>query len=102
MDTATAGTEGQGSLRDEMARVKADLRRVVDDLADLRSAAACAASEGVSEVKGRVAEAAHSAVAKGRESVERVEKAVSDHPLISLAAAFGIGLAVGVGVSRKG
>ncbi len=90
------------------ARLKADLKAVVQDAEELLKATASQAGEKVSEVRQRLAAALESA----KESCERIEektiaaakatdRTIREHPYESIGIAFGVGLLVGVLVARK-
>ncbi len=90
------------------ARLKADLKAVVQDAEELLKATASQAGEKVSEVRQRLAAALESA----KESCERIEektiaaakatdRTIREHPYESIGIAFGLGLLVGVLVARK-
>ena len=90
------------------ARLKADLKAVVLDAEELMKATASQAGEKLAELRSRLAAALESAKA----TCERVEEktvaaakatdaTIREHPYESIGIAFGVGLLVGVLVSRR-
>jgi ElaB/YqjD/DUF883 family membrane-anchored ribosome-binding protein len=101
MESATLNADDARALRREIDRLKSDLERLRGDFSGLASDAVATAKAGVTEVKHRVEERAHSAANKGRETAEAVVEQVAAHPYVSLAAAFGVGMVLGIGLSRR-
>lgn len=90
------------ALRQNLDEFKADIGRLRDDLAELANGAVRVAKTGAVQARDHVAEGAHTAAARTRQAADTIEEQISAHPLLTAAAAFGIGMAVGVGVSRRG
>ena len=89
-------------------RLTSDLKLVMRDAEDLLKATAGEAGEKVKEVRGRLASAMESARAtceKLQEKTVAAAKAtdhvIREHPYESIGVAFGVGLLIGVLVTRK-
>jgi ElaB/YqjD/DUF883 family membrane-anchored ribosome-binding protein len=91
---STATREDEHDLLREIDRRKADLRQLRSDVSTFGGDAARAARAGVRE-------SMNAAGNRARAAAEVVEKQVSEHPYLSLAAAFAVGLALGVRVTRR-
>jgi ElaB/YqjD/DUF883 family membrane-anchored ribosome-binding protein len=89
-------------------RLVGDLKTVVHDAQDLMKATAGQVGDKVSEVRSRLA----SAVESAKETCHRLEdktiaaakatdKTIREHPYESIGIAFGLGLLIGVLVTRK-
>ena len=89
-------------------RLVTDLKRVVQDSQELLHATAGAVGEKATEARGRLVQALESAKRtcssleeKAVESAKAADKVVREHPYQSIGVAFGIGLLIGVLVTRK-
>jgi ElaB/YqjD/DUF883 family membrane-anchored ribosome-binding protein len=93
-------------------RVKADLKSLARDAEDLLRATAGDVSEKAKEFRSRVTAALEQAkatcenmreqtAATARATVKKANTAIRTHPYESLGLAFGIGLLIGVLVTRK-
>jgi ElaB/YqjD/DUF883 family membrane-anchored ribosome-binding protein len=89
-------------------RLVRDLKAVVRDAEDLLKATAGQAGEKVSEVRSRLAAALESAKAtchrleeKTVAAAKATDQTIREHPYQSIGIAFGVGLLVGVLVTRK-
>lgn len=89
-------------------RLAGDLKLVMRDAEDLLKATAGEAGEKVKEVRGRLASAIESAREtcaklqdKTLEAAKATDHMVREHPYESIGIAFGVGLLVGVLVSRR-
>lgn len=89
-------------------RLAADLKVVMRDAEDLLKATAGQANEKVAEVRNRLAGALDSAKAtchhlqdKTVEAAKATDKVIRDHPYESIGVAFGVGLLIGVLVTRR-
>ena len=89
-------------------RLVADLKAVTQDAEELLKAMAGQPGEASPEVRIRLGSAIESAKATFRRMEEKAiagakatDKVIRDHPYESLGVAFGIGLLVGVLVTRK-
>lgn len=89
-------------------RLVTDLKQVVRDSEDLLQASAGVVGEKAQAVRQRMAETLEAAKAtcrhleeKAIESAKVADKVVRDHPYQSIGVAFGIGLLIGVLVTRK-
>lgn len=85
-----------------------DLKAVVRDAEDLMKATASQTGEKISEVRSRLAAAVESAKAtcqrleeKAVAAAKATDHAIRQHPYESIGIAFGLGLLIGVLVSRK-
>jgi ElaB/YqjD/DUF883 family membrane-anchored ribosome-binding protein len=85
-----------------------DLKRVVRDSEELLQATAGAVGDKAEEVRERLGDALESAKRtchrleeKAIESAKAGDRVVREHPYQSIGAAFGIGLLIGVLVTRK-
>jgi len=85
-----------------------DLKRVVRDSEDLLQSSAGAVGEKAHEMRERLAQALESAKAacrrleeKAIEAAKSTDHVIREHPYPSIGIAFGIGLLVGVLVTRK-
>ena len=95
--TATADLD----LHQELERVRADLRLLRNDIAALGADSAVAARAGLNEATARAHEAASAVAAAGKRSVETAGEQITSHPYMTLAGAFAVGLAIGIGLSRR-
>jgi ElaB/YqjD/DUF883 family membrane-anchored ribosome-binding protein len=89
-------------------RVAGDLKTVVRDAEELMNATAGQAGEKVSEMRSRLAAAVESAKAtcqrleeKAVAAAKATDHVIREHPYESIGIAFGVGLLIGVLVSRK-
>ena len=89
-------------------RLASDLKAVVRDAEDLMKATAGQAGEKVSEVRSRLAAALESAKTtchrleeKTVAAAKATDRTIREHPYESIGIAFGLGLLVGVLVTRK-
>lgn len=89
-------------------RLAGDLKVVMRDAEDLLKATAGQAGEKVAEVRTRLASALESAKStchhlqeKTVEAAKATDKVIRDHPYESIGVAFGVGLLIGVLVTRK-
>jgi len=89
-----------------------DLRLVMMDAEELLKATAGQAGEKVASAPGRaedsiraareaLAEAGEAAVERGREAAESADEYVHEHPWTAIGIAAGVGLVVGLMLSRK-
>ena len=90
------------------ARLVADLKAVVTDAEELIKATAGLAGDKVAEVRQRLATAVDSAKVTYQKLEEKTEAAVKatdqcirEHPYESVGVAFGLGLLIGVLVTRR-
>jgi ElaB/YqjD/DUF883 family membrane-anchored ribosome-binding protein len=105
------------SMKSDVEALKAEIARLREDLAATAKTAASLGKHGfdaareragtalesakervhdtAEAARQRAAEAAHYAREKGREGVEKAETTIKDHPLQSVAIAFGAGLLLG-------
>jgi ElaB/YqjD/DUF883 family membrane-anchored ribosome-binding protein len=89
-------------------RLLTDLKRIVRDSEELLHTTKNAVGDKVQEVRERLADALDTAKRtcrdledKAIEGAKAADKTIRDHPYQSIGAAFGIGLLIGVLVSRK-
>jgi ElaB/YqjD/DUF883 family membrane-anchored ribosome-binding protein len=93
-------------------RVMADLKTLTRDAEDLLKATAGDVSEKAKEARSRVAAALERAkatytqlqeqtVAKARAAAKQADVVIREHPYESIGVAFGVGLLIGVLVSRR-
>lgn len=89
-------------------KLVADLKRIVADSEELLSATENAADDQASEVRERLAKALDAARRTCRQLEEKAvdgakaaDRSIREHPYQSIGAAFGIGLLIGVLVTRK-
>lgn len=89
-------------------RLMSDLKSVVSDAEALMKATAGQAGEKVNEMRGRLATALESAKATCRQLEEKTvaaakatDRTIREHPYESIGVAFGLGLLLGVLVTRK-
>ena len=89
-------------------KLVADLRRIVTDSEDLLQATKGAAGDKAHEIRERLTEALESAKhscrrleEKALESAKAADRTIRDHPYQSIGVAFGLGLLIGVLVTRK-
>jgi ElaB/YqjD/DUF883 family membrane-anchored ribosome-binding protein len=90
------------------ARLASDLKAVVRDAEELMKATAGQAGEKVTELRGRLTAALETAKDTCRRLEEKTiaaakatDRTIRDHPYESLGVAFGVGLLVGVLVTRR-
>ena len=89
-------------------RLVTDLKRLVHDSEDLLRDSAGAVGEKAHALRERLSETVESAKANCRkleekaiESAKATDKVIREHPYQSIGVAFGIGLLIGVLVTRK-
>ena len=89
-------------------RAAGDLKTLVGDAEELMKATAGQAGEKVSEMRSRLAAAVESAKAtcqrleeKAAAAAKATDHVIREHPYESIGIAFGVGLLIGVLVSRK-
>jgi ElaB/YqjD/DUF883 family membrane-anchored ribosome-binding protein len=89
-------------------RLASDLKALVRDAEELMKATAGQAGEKVTEMRSRLAAALESAKATCHRLEERTvaaakatDRTIREHPYESIGIAFGVGLLVGVLVTRK-
>jgi ElaB/YqjD/DUF883 family membrane-anchored ribosome-binding protein len=89
-------------------QVMADLRRLVRDSEELLAATAHVAGDKAQEIRGRLTAGLESAKAACQRLEERAvagakatDKVIREHPYQSLGIAFGVGILLGVLVTRK-
>jgi ElaB/YqjD/DUF883 family membrane-anchored ribosome-binding protein len=89
-------------------QVMADLKRLVRDSEDLLAATAHVAGDKAQEIRGRLNNALESAKAachrleeKAVAGAKATDKVIREHPYQSIGVAFGVGLLIGVLVTRK-
>jgi len=89
-------------------RLATDLKVVMRDAEDLLKATAGQAGEKVSEVRARLSGAIESAKVtchnlqdKTVEAAKATDKVIRSHPYESIGVAFGVGLLIGVLVTRR-
>lgn len=100
-NAANAPSDHTSAMCREIERLKTDLERLRADFAGLTEDAVHTARAGAAEAKERLAQGAHAAAARGRESAEAIEDQVAAHPFVALGAALAVGLVVGAALSRK-
>lgn len=100
-DNAPDTGDDTSQLRRDVERVKSDLRQIRGDVAGLAEDAVHAAKTGAAEARERVDRKVRAAAERGRESVEAIEDQIAAHPFMSVAVAFGVGMIMGCGLSRK-
>jgi ElaB/YqjD/DUF883 family membrane-anchored ribosome-binding protein len=102
--------KAQGAIARE--RVMADLQTLTRDAEDLLKATAGDVSEKAKEARSRVAAALERAkvtcvhlqeqtVATAKAAAKKADTVIRDHPYESIGVAFGVGLLIGVLVTRK-
>lgn len=111
METSYEAIEkSQGEIARE--RVRADLENLTRDAEDLLKATAGDVSEKAREARARVAAALdrakatcgrlqEQAVATAKAAAKKADTVIREHPYESLGIAFGLGLLIGVLVTRK-
>jgi len=89
-------------------RLAKDLKVVMGDAEDLLKATAGQAGEKVTEVRARLTEAIESAKVSCQhlqdrtvEAAKATDKVIRSHPYESIGIAFGVGLLIGVLVTRR-
>lgn len=89
-------------------KLVADLKRIVLDSEELLHATKDAAGDKAQEVRERLTDALEAAKRTYRkiedravESAKAADKTIRDHPYQSIGVAFGVGLLIGVLVTRK-
>jgi len=90
------------------AKLVSDLKAVVADAEELLRATAAQAGEKLKDVRGRLATAIESAKAtchgleeKSGEAVRATDRCIREHPYETIGVAFGLGLLLGIIVSRR-
>lgn len=100
MEEAVMSEENR-ALQRELERLRADLGMLRNDISHLRDDAVRTARAGAAEAKDRVSERLRDAGAKAKETAQAVGRQVGEHPVISLAAVFAVGMAAGLVFSRR-
>lgn len=98
----------EGQAEDPRERLARDLKAVVQDAENLLQATASDVGEKAREARTRLTEALERAKAtcqqmeqKAAAAARAADKVIRSHPYESIGVAFGLGLLVGVLVSRK-
>ena len=111
METVYENMEkSQGALARE--RIRADLENLTHDAEDLLKATAGDMSEKAKEARSRVAAALERAkttcihlqeqtLATAKAAAKKADTTIREHPYESIGVAFGVGLLIGVLVTRK-
>jgi len=96
------------TIHEANQRLAGDLKLVMRDAEDLLKATAGEAGEKVKEVRNRLTLAMESAKAtceklqdKTMETAKATDHVIREHPYESIGVAFGVGLLIGVLVSRR-
>ena len=108
MDTKSAGMQGEASKE----KLMQDLRAVLADAEELLQATANQAGEHASSVRGRIQESLAAAkaglaaeelmvVEKAKEAAKVADEYVHENPWESVAIAAGVGLIIGMLISRR-
>ncbi len=97
--TSTATVDDISDLTRELERIKQDLRQLRGDIAGLGADTVRAARAGVNE-------AARNAADRGKVASEFAEHRITEHPFMSVASAFAVGVLLGMkfggfGTGRK-
>ena len=87
--TSTATVDDISDLARELERIKQDLRQLRGDIAGLGADTVRAARAGVNE-------AARNAGERGRAAAEFTETRIAEHPFMSVASAFAVGMLLGM------
>ena len=89
-------------------KIIADLKRIVHDSEELLFATKDAAGDKAQEVRERLTDAldtakrtCHRLEEKAIEGAKAADRTIRDHPYQSIGVAFGVGLLIGVLVTRK-
>ena len=85
-------------LRNDLEALRADLAKVTDSLS---GAVNRRARDEVQAIRDRIDALAGDAKATGRQGVRAVEEQIDEHPVMTLFAAFAIGLMVGRFFDRR-
>jgi len=95
----------EADVKDEVAALKASVEQLTADLGKLaRHAARSAgaqASDGIDGLRHRVEAVAEEGVAQARRGVDAANRTVAEHPLPSVAIAFGLGLVASLLLLRR-
>src|SRR5262245_1040074 len=83
------------NLREDLARLQRDVAQLVRALVDAGKAEAGSVQNEARDRLRKAAQKLTDATRTGQQGVETVVKQVKDHPLCALAAAFGLGYALG-------
>jgi ElaB/YqjD/DUF883 family membrane-anchored ribosome-binding protein len=90
------------------AKLMTDLKAVVRDAEELMKATAGQAGEKLTELRGRLSTALEAAKGtcnrlqdKTAEVAKATDKCIRDHPYQTIGVAFGVGVLLGVLISRK-
>jgi len=96
------------TVQEANQRLSGDLKNVMHDAEDLLKATAGQAGEKVAEVRSRLSGALESAKStchnlqeKTVEAAKVTDKVIREHPYESIGVAFGVGLLIGVLVTRR-
>ena len=81
--------------------LKADIAALRHDLTMLGQHAGESARSRIEHARLRMADAARSAQAKGKEARDQLQVQIEDHPFMSVGVAFGLGVVLGVVVARR-
>ncbi|CAO1654962.1 DUF883 family protein [Parasphingorhabdus sp. NYA22] len=94
-----------GNYSEEMGAVKSDLQTLKDDLATLTKSVKADAQANASELranaKTKFDAARANAVEAGTKGRKKAQATFKDNPIVSIAAAAGIGLVVGALMARR-
>lgn len=111
VETSLKPQEKKGQImttQEANERLASDLKLVMRDAEDLLKATAGQAGEKISEVRNRLTSALESAKAtygqiqdKTVQAAKATDRVIRDHPYESLGIAFGVGLLLGLLVTRR-
>lgn len=101
------------TIRKEMDALKADIAQLREDIVGLTHAVKSAASERVAGARTQAGEYAHGAwenieqrfedlVNQGKETLNKAEHKVGEHPVASVVTAFGIGFLIAKLLDMRG
>jgi len=97
--------DAETPLREELARLRADIDSLVGTVGRLADGAASSltheAKRAWSDAGDRAGDVYDSALAEGRRTLRTTEKTIQSHPFLSLALAAGLGLLLGKLMSSR-
>lgn len=99
-----ANSDVMGAIRSDLDALREDLKALAGDVSALRGVAASGAKREIENASAAISDmienAGQAVSQQAREHVSSARSAVKDNPLIALAMAFGLGVALSRAVRR--
>ncbi|MEY5031669.1 MAG: hypothetical protein RL354_700 [Planctomycetota bacterium] len=89
------------TMSDEASDLYREIDRLKSDLRQLRTDAGTLGGDAMRTARAGLNETVRTAAAQGKAAVAGAEKRITDHPFLSVGAAFALGLFLGYRVTRR-